>query len=373
MPGKYLIRVTATGFAISEKAGFEIRGAAVFDAQLAIASISEQITLTDKADKVTVSIAPEQNAGAIVLKGKDLEALSDDPDELSQELQAMAGPGAGPNGGQVFIDGFSGGQLPPKSSIREIRINSNPFSSEYDRPGFGRIEIFTKPGTDSFHGQAFFQFNNEDLNTRSPLLAQSNLPPYKQEFYNINLSGPLISQKASFTFNAEHRSITEDAFILATTLDSNLNPLMVNQTMQTPQTRTTITPRLDYKISDKNMLTVRYQYTNSTLNDQGVGGFNLPSTIYDQSTTENTVQATETAVISANMINETRFQFRRTVSADSGASTVPSLVVQDAFTSGGATVGDSGEHDEFLGSVEYVDRYPWQAHLQMGISRAPEL
>ena len=216
--------MTAKGFAINEKTGFEINGAAVFDAQLAIASISEQITLTDEADRVTVSVAPEQNAGAIVLKEKDLETLSDDPDELSQELQAMAGPGAGPNGGQVFIDGFSGGQLPPKSSIREIRINSNPFSSEYDRPGFGRIEIFTKPGTDTFHGQAYFQFNNQDMNTRSPLLAQSNLPPYKQESYNINISGPLKSQKASFSFNAEHRSITEDAFILATTLDEQSKP-----------------------------------------------------------------------------------------------------------------------------------------------------
>jgi hypothetical protein len=95
VPGKYLIRVTADGFAKSEKAGFDIRGAAVFDTQLAIASISQEITLTDEADKVTVSVAPEQNAGAIVLKEKDLETLSDDPDELSQELQAMAGPGAG--------------------------------------------------------------------------------------------------------------------------------------------------------------------------------------------------------------------------------------------------------------------------------------
>jgi len=342
-PGKYLIRVTADGFAKSEKAGFDIRGATVFDVQLAIASLAEQVSITDEADRVTVSVAPEQNAGAIVLKEKDLETLSDDPDELSQELQAMAGPGAGPNGGQVFIDGFSGnGQLPPKSSIREIRINSNPFSSEYDRPGFGRIEIFTKPGTDTFHGQAFFQFNNEDFNTRSPLLAQSNLPPYKQEFYNINLGGPLIAQKASFTLNAEHRSITEDAFILATTLDSNLNPLMVNQTMQAPQTRTTVTPRIDYRLSDKNTLMVRYQYTNSTLDDQGVGGFNLPSTLYDMSMTENTVQATETAVLSANMINETRFQFRRTASSDSGSSPAPSLSVQDAFTSGGATIGASG-------------------------------
>jgi hypothetical protein len=65
---------------------------------------------------------------------------------------ALAGPAAGPNGGQMYIDGFSNGQLPPKESIREIRINSNPFSSEFDAPGYGRIEILTKPGSDKFRG-----------------------------------------------------------------------------------------------------------------------------------------------------------------------------------------------------------------------------
>ena len=69
-----------------------------------------------------------------------------DPDELASELQALAGPSAGPNGGQIYVDGFTAGELPPKSAIREIRINQNPFSAEYDKLGYGRIEIFTKPG-----------------------------------------------------------------------------------------------------------------------------------------------------------------------------------------------------------------------------------
>ena len=103
------------------------------------------------------STDPTSNGTALVLGEKELAALSDDPDELSDELQAMAGPGGGPNGGQIYVDGFTGGNMPPKSSIREVRINSNPYSTEYDRPGFGRIEIFTKPGSDKIRGQLFFQ------------------------------------------------------------------------------------------------------------------------------------------------------------------------------------------------------------------------
>ena len=72
-----------------------------------------------------MSTDPNQNANATVLKDKDLDALPDDPDELEAALQAMAGTAAGPDGGQINIDGFTGGQMPPKEAIREIRINQN--------------------------------------------------------------------------------------------------------------------------------------------------------------------------------------------------------------------------------------------------------
>lgn len=91
-------------------------------------------------------------------------------DDLASALQALAGPAAGPNGGEVFVDGFSGARLPPKSSIREVRVNQNPFSAEFDRIGFGRIEILTKPGTNEFAGEALFNFNDESLNARNPYM-----------------------------------------------------------------------------------------------------------------------------------------------------------------------------------------------------------
>ncbi len=143
------------------------------------------------------------NANAIVLKGKDLDALSDDPDELSNELSALAGPSAGPNGGQIYIDGFSGGQLPPKSAIREIRINQNPFSAEFDRLGYGRIEILTKPGTDKLHGQFFLQGNDKPFNTGNPFT--STIPAYYSYQFNGTVSGA-ISKTASFFVSAEQRN-----------------------------------------------------------------------------------------------------------------------------------------------------------------------
>src|SRR5438477_2604162 len=220
-PGKYLLRVIVKGFAVSQQPNFNVSGPTRLDVQLTIAAESQVINVEDETGKVSAD--PTANSSAIVLGQKELEALSDDPDELQQQLQAMAGPSAGPNGGQIYIDGFTGGQLPAKNSIREVRINSNPLSPEYDRPGFGRVEIFTKPGTDTIHGQGFFQYNKEFLNSRNPLLQQSTRPPYQQRMVGVTLTGPIKKQKASFGLEFERRSITENAFVLATTLDNNLN------------------------------------------------------------------------------------------------------------------------------------------------------
>src|SRR5207245_5427044 len=115
-----------------------------------------------------LSTDSSNNASAVVLRGAELEALSDDPDDLAADLAALAGPSAGPNGGSIFVDGFSGGQLPPKESIREIRINQNPFSPEYDKLGYGKIEIFPKPGCDKYRRTGKWNFANHFRQPRHP-------------------------------------------------------------------------------------------------------------------------------------------------------------------------------------------------------------
>ncbi|MCA1616834.1 MAG: carboxypeptidase-like regulatory domain-containing protein [Acidobacteria bacterium] len=150
-PGRYTVRAAAEGFAAYENAEFTAAaGRQTLDILLSIALSAEEVTVTEQQG---VSAEAENNQSALLLKEKDLDSLPDDPDDLAAALQALAGPAAGPNGGQIYIDGFTGGQLPSKESIREIRINSNPFSAEFDQIGFGRIEILTRPGSDRYRGQ----------------------------------------------------------------------------------------------------------------------------------------------------------------------------------------------------------------------------
>ncbi|MGE5645408.1 MAG: carboxypeptidase regulatory-like domain-containing protein [Acidobacteriota bacterium] len=333
--GKYTVLVTKTGFAPAEIEDYDISGDVTLDFPLTVLAETQQITVRDEIGS-QVSVDPNENAGALVLKGNDLEALSDDPDQLQDDLQALAGPSAGPNGGQIFIDGFTGGQLPPKSSIREVRVNLNPFSAEFDRLGFGRVEVFTKPGTDRFRGQLMSMFSDDVFNARNPFVSER--PPFQSRIFSGNVSGPL-AKKASFTLDVEHRGIDEDALINTTVLDAGLNPVPFTESAPTPQSRWRVVPRVDLQLTPKNSLTARYSWTQIDRQNQGVGGYSLPERAYDTYNAEHTLQLTETAVLSPNAINETRFQYSRESTWEYGNTTLPSIQVSDAFYAGGSQVG----------------------------------
>src|SRR5690349_1986082 len=231
-PGKYTVRAVNAGFAISETPDVEVVAGKPLQLDITLKVAIEEQKVTIASDSRELSTEPENNAGAVVLKGEDLDSLPDDPDDLAAALQALAGPSAGPNGGQIFVDGFTGGRLPPRASIREIRINSNPFSAEYDRLGFGRIEILTRPGTDRFRGQASFNFNDDALNARNPFA--TSRPPIQTRQYGGNFSGPISKKKSSFFLDFEKRDINDEALIVATILDQNNNIVGFNETVAIP-------------------------------------------------------------------------------------------------------------------------------------------
>ena len=324
------------------------------DIAFAIAAKTEQVTVQSEAAQVDVS--PENNASATVLKDKDLEALSDDPDELESDLLALAGPSAGPNGGQIYIDGFSNGTLPPKSAIREIRINQNPFSAAYDRPGFGRVEVFTKPGTDSWHGQVMFNERNQLLNSRNPY-APLDVPYYHTERYSANIGGG-ISKKASFFLNFERRDIEELSVVNATTDDPD-KPL--TQSPVAPETRTSISPRLDWQLSTNNTLSARYQFVKNDEENQGFGNTTLSTRADNYHSTQHTLQLSDTQIITPHVINETRFQLIHT-----HTDTIPSLADIAAIN----VLGEFGGGGSILGTAhDTTDNYEVQNYTSWSVGK----
>lgn len=334
--GSYSLTVTAKGFAPFSLDGIQVTGgnATMQNVTLQLPVEEQQVQVESEAGGVSTS--PDNNAGAIVIKGRDLDALSDDPDELQSELNALAGPAAGPNGGQIYIDGFTGGQLPPKSSIREIRINQNPFSAQYDKLGYGRIEILTKPGTDKFHGMLMVNGNDSAFNSLNPFVTSE--PAYYSTFMTGNAGGALTKSSSWFA-SVFRRDNQSNAIVNAELLNSSGAAYNYTAAVANPQSRLDVSPRFDFQLGAKNTLTVRYMFDRNVSTNNGVSGFALASQAYNESSHENTLQLSDTQVLGANMVNETRFQYMGDRDSQVAQSSDPAVSVEGAFSGGGNSMG----------------------------------
>ena len=338
--GSYSIQASAAGLSTGAPLSVTLRpGAQTFDLGLLVAVTTQQLDVKEDAAQ-TVSVDPTANASAVVLRGEDLAALSDNPDDLQADLQALAGPAAGPNGGAIFIDGFSGGEIPPKDSIREIRINQDPFSAEYDKLGYGRIEIFTKPGSNRYHATADWNFANDFWNSRNPYSAVK--APLTLNEFEGGGSGP-AGKRASFTVDAQRNMVDNGAIVNAVTLDTqSLAQQPFTAIFKVPQRYTRVTPRIDYQLNDNNSLSLRYGITRGDINGAGIGSFDLLTRGHHTTFLNQLLQFTETAVLGT-AINETRFQYYRYAIRLQALDASPALQVLGSFTGGGSQLGKSAD------------------------------
>src|SRR5205823_258786 len=129
------------------------------------------------------------------LTREEIEALSDDPVQLQQQLQDMAGPGA-----VIRIDGFEGGALPAKAMIRSIRIARDQFAAEFHTAGGVSIEIITQPGVGPLRYFSNLLVRDDGLSGRSPFV------PVRGPEQNVNhgVGGYDEPERAYSTSNAVH-------------------------------------------------------------------------------------------------------------------------------------------------------------------------
>jgi Carboxypeptidase regulatory-like domain len=339
--GTYTVSVAAKGFAPLTVPDIVLAAGTAKELKLSLAIAVEQEQVTVNDESQNVGLSPDQNSSAVVIRGSDLDALSDDPDELQNELQALAGPAAGPNGGQIFIDGFEGGQIPPKSSILEIRVNQNPFSAEFDRIGYGRIEIITKPGSQKFHGMVSGFGTTSSLNTSNALVPQTPFYDFYSSFGNV--SGPL-GKKAAYFLNAfGMRRETQTIIDALNPADPATN---LTAAFPNPSSVLQINPRIDFQLGSKHNITIRDGFFRSVASGSGVGTLNLFTQATNSNDIENSLQIGDTVVINPRLVNETHFQWRRIRNEQSAAYFTPAVTVQGAFTDGGASSGVVEDHQD---------------------------
>ncbi len=356
--GSYAVTVSARGFLTLQQRAVVVTAGSHADLPLTLAVDADTAEVNVDATEAA-STAEADNQTAIILSGARLATLSDDNATFQQQVQAMAGGGdAGST--QLIVDGFTGGGFPPKNAIREIRINSNPFSAEYDTIGFGRIEIFTKPGTNHLHGSLELSGTDGSFNARNPYDAGTQ-PPYHDLYLDGNINGPLGS-RTSYFISGERTDQQNDAVVNAVTASSGNLTTPLSQAVPSPLISDTLSARIDRQVTANNVLTARFEWDSSGQSNSGVGLLVLPSEGLTTNTTTETLQLSDTQTVGTKTVVETRFEYVRTRMGQIPNSTAPTLVVEGSFSGGGSgaqTVTDNQDHYELQ---EYISRV-FGAHL----------
>jgi hypothetical protein len=352
--GNYVFSASAPGFAAATTTMSVTESTRRITLSLAIATRSEQVAVPIDASQST---AASDNASAIVFAGADLNILSGDDATFQKEIAALAGVSG--QSAEIFVNGFAG-RMPPRQTIREVRINSNPYSAAFDRIGIGRAEIFTKPGGDELHGLLQVSGNASAMNGQNPYTGVE--PPSSAVDYAGNLNGPL-GTKTSFFLAGEDNIQDFNSLVNAYTLGAMPRP--VSESVASPLHHLDWDARFDRQFTANNTLTARYQFDQSSAIGGGLTGQVLPEASYNNGITTQTLQLLDSEVVSTTLEIESRVQYVRTRLTQNAVSGTPSILIEGVTTDGGnaqQSLRDNQDALEFNETLA-VDRGPHLLHF----------
>lgn len=321
-PGDYTVGASYPGFRPSTGTLTLKRGANQMRITLAVA-ISEEVTVAE-----TDASERRDNGFTTTLTQEEIDALSDDPDEMAEQLAQMAGPGA-----QIFVDGFRGGRLPPKDQIQQVRFRTNSYAAEYHDAGMVRVEVITKPGMGAWRSRVSFGFRDSALNARNAFAEARPIEQVKR--VQVSSQGPIVKGKTSVTFSAEGNASYDAQTIVAATPAGD-----VRDQVRRPNDVMNVNIRVEQALSAGNAIRAEYQRRTQDRSNLGVGDFDLLERSYTSESTTDTLRVRNTRLLGKKVFSELKFEFVQTASENTSFSSSPTLRVLDAFTGGGA--GQSG-------------------------------
>ncbi|MDP9049686.1 MAG: carboxypeptidase regulatory-like domain-containing protein [Acidobacteriota bacterium] len=358
--GTYTVVAEAAGFARfeSQPVRIEMRQnvgddptalVRVLDIGLKIATRVERIDVPDESTGIG-----DGNGDTLVLSRRDVEQMPLDPKALLQELQGLAGSPTA----QLYVSGFSGGKLPARGSIGQVRIKQNPYSAENDTdPGTGVIQVTTRVGSEQLHGELYLFGDDSALNAGNPFAPGQ--PGYYADGSGGSVTGSL-NRKAGYFAGWDQLKLAMNSAIDAETLDANFNPTQTSYAVPTPLSNVSASSRIDLRPAENSTLMLRYAFDHSVQINGGVGQLALASQGYSSNKDVQTLQVANTQTIGAKIMDETRFQLIRTRSRQTPVSSRPAIVVEGAFLDGGNELGAFSDH---------LDRYELQNYVSLAHGR----
>jgi hypothetical protein len=341
-PGRYSIQAEFPGFETQSLKDVRVRnGENRQTVVLTIQRVETEVTVGRDRQEV----AADRGASfGTTLTRDQIEALSDDPNQLREQLQDMAGPGA-----VIQIDGLQGSALPAKAQIRSIRISRDQFAAENHTAGGISIEIVTQPGLGPLRYFSNFRMRSNPLSGRSPFVPVRG--PEQNINYGFGVGGALIKEKSSFNLNVFGTQSYDTPNLNAATPGG---PLARALNLKAPRDNLFVNGYLDYALSLDQTLRFSYNHSGTTNNNLGVGGYDEPERAYSTDNQVHTIRAQHFGPVGRRAFLRSRAQVSWSDSDTRSATEAPTIRVNDAFTSGGAQ-RSGGEHSRAINLASDFD------------------
>jgi len=355
-PGRYTIEASFPGFDTRTLPDIRVRNGD--NKQVAVLAIARiEATLTVGQDRQESAADRQGPSFGTALTRDQIEALSDDPATLQQQLQDMAGPGA-----VIRIDGFEGSALPAKAQIRSIRISRDQFAAEYHNAGGTSIEIITQPGLGPIRYYTNFAVRGGALSGRSPFVPVRG--PEQFMLYGFGAGGGLIKDKASFNLNVFGNS-SYDTPNLNVALPTGTISRALN--LKSPRDNVFINGQLDYALTLDQTIRFGYNAGHFSNENSGVGGYDEPERAFSTHNTSQTARVQHFGPVGRRAFSRTRVQFSWADSDSTSATEAPTIRVLDAFTRGGAQRA-GGDHSRVLNIGSDLDYVIGRHSLRTGVA-----
>jgi hypothetical protein len=356
VPGRYSVSAEFTGFDLGLLKEARLRaGDNRHVLVLPLKKLTEEVTVGRDAQAVAADRATTFGTS---LTREQIAALSEDPEEMQRQLMDIAGPGA-----TIRVDSFEGQQLPPKAQIKAVHITRDTFAAENHYAGGMFIDIITQPGIGPLRGSARFGFYDSALEGRNPLIPKKG--PAQNRNLMLGLGGSLARERASFSINVMQSSSYRTPNLYAAT-PSGVRTENLN--LRTPSSSLGFNGYLDYALTkDQTLRLSVYRYGSSNEN-LGVGTYDLAERAYSSESSTFYVRVQEAGPIGRRFFINTRFYLNSSDSSSHSATEAPTVVVNDAFTSGGAQHA-GGRHTRTFtlqSDLDYVRGiHSWRAGVQL--------
>ncbi|MGH9143076.1 MAG: carboxypeptidase regulatory-like domain-containing protein, partial [Vicinamibacterales bacterium] len=330
-PGRYVVRVSLEGFE-PQTAPVVVASRSVkpLRLMLPLAGMREQVTVTGGTPEVATAAA--SNADALTVTDSALESLPIFDDDAVATASRFLDIGAiGTGGVTILVNGMEVNSLNVSTSaIQQIKINQDPYSAAFSRPGRGRLDIITKPGSQAYHGSANAIFRDSSLNARNAFATER--PPEQRRIGDGFLGGPIgDGQNTSFMASIKADSEDRQAIVFALGPQGDIRDAIAQ-----PYRHVLASLGITHQ-RGSSTISIRPSYEEER-NTRGAGGTTLGSAGTTYYHRETTLTYNQQTVVRPTVLNQFQVLVGQELEPTTSVSAARGIVVNGAFTGGGAQV-----------------------------------